>query len=130
MAPETEAPPLPAVVGLDDVEILEPGSWPGGIRLARLITKGTTGSDVLLGVCWLEPGESTTFDLTDPGHRPTPAQETYFVVRGRIRVQHADGTFEAGPDQAIWFAPGRRYEVKAVGDAQAYVVYTVSPAPR
>lgn len=120
----------PAVARLNDVEVLQPDEWSGGIRLARLITRGATGSDVMLGVCWLAPGESTAFELAAKVGQQVAAQETYYVVRGRVRVLFDDEEFEAGSDNAIWFAPGYSYVVEAIGDEETFIVYTVSPASR
>jgi ethanolamine utilization protein EutQ (cupin superfamily) len=121
----------PVAVALGDIQVLPPDATPAGVRLARLITKGTTGSDLMLGACWLSPGESTTFDLSAPGGGPVPAQEAYYVINGRVRVRFDDDRdLEAGPQAAVWFAPGRSYEVEVVGEDEVFLIYTVVPAPR
>jgi mannose-6-phosphate isomerase-like protein (cupin superfamily) len=130
MTLDAPSPRAPAVVRLQDVDVLQPDQTPAGVRLARIITKGDTGSDMLLGACWLAPGEVTTFDLSDPGNGPLPAQEIYFVIRGRIRATYGDGAVEVGAEEAIWFAPGREYRVEGVGEEEAFLVYVVAPAPR
>ena len=131
MSPIPSPEPLrPAVSRLADAKVLQPHEWPGGIRLARLLTRATTGGDVLLGTCWLAPGERTTFDLTDPGDGPVAVQETYYLVSGRIRIRYDEQTVEAGAGDAVFFPAGWSYSVEAVGDEEAFVVYTVVPAAR
>jgi glyoxylate utilization-related uncharacterized protein len=120
----------PIALGPDDVEALEPGDWPGGVRLARLLTKGQTGTDTLVGVCWLAPGDVTEFDLTEPGAGPVPSQETYYLVRGEIRVRFGNETFVAREGQAVYFPPGHAYQVENEGVDETFLVYTVTPAPR
>jgi mannose-6-phosphate isomerase-like protein (cupin superfamily) len=120
----------PVVVALQDVDVLAPDETPAGVRLARLITKGATGADLMLGACWMAPGEATSFDLSEPGPGPLPAQEAYYVISGRVRVSFGDRRVEAGPQAAVWFPPGREYRVEAIGDDEVFLVYTVVPAAR
>lgn len=120
----------PVVRRLDEVEVLEADQWPGGFRLARLITKAETGSDVLLGACWLEPGRSTSFDLTEDGDGPVRPQELYFIVSGVLSVRSSEGTVEAAAGAAIYFPPGDAYTVTAMGEDQVHLLYTAAPAPR
>jgi ethanolamine utilization protein EutQ (cupin superfamily) len=120
----------PVVVALNDVDVLPPDATPAGVRLARLITKGETGADLMLGGCWMAPGETTRFELSQPADGPLPPQEAYYVVSGRIRVRFDHQILEAGARAAVWFAPGHAYEVEAVGEEEVFLVYVVVPAPR
>ena len=85
---------------------------------------------MLVGACWLSPGQVTTFDLTEPGDGPLPAQETYFVVRGRLRISSGTGELVAEANDAVFFPSGRPYTVEGIGDEETFLVYTVAPAPR
>jgi mannose-6-phosphate isomerase-like protein (cupin superfamily) len=120
------------VRGVADADVLGPADTAAGVRLARLITKAGTGSRVLVGVCWLNAGESTSFTLDAapaPGESD-PAQEVYFVVRGSITVSSSKQTLRAGEHDAVYFPPGDTYRVTGDGPGESLVLYTVAPAPR
>lgn len=120
------------VRGVADAGVLAPGDTAAGVPLARLITKAETGSRALVGLCWLEVGESTSFALdaeAAPGESD-PAQEVYFVVQGSITVSSSQETLRAGEHDAVYFPPGGSYRVTGDGPGTSLVLYSVVPAPR
>jgi ethanolamine utilization protein EutQ (cupin superfamily) len=123
----------PCAVELNALPVIPAAQAPSGTAIARLITKRDTGSDIVFGASWMEPGDQsfewTMTDETESGDRPSVAgQEIYYVVRGRLRVTWDDGELEAGPDAAIYFPPGWRYQVTAISDEPVFLVYALHPA--
>jgi mannose-6-phosphate isomerase-like protein (cupin superfamily) len=114
-------------VALDQVEVVPAHEAPTGTRIARLITKATTGSSVLFGVSWMDPGEVSVRWTVDP---ESETEEIYHVIRGRIRVDWDDGSVEAGPDGAVYFPPGFSYQVTAVSPEPVFLAYTLYPTSR
>jgi mannose-6-phosphate isomerase-like protein (cupin superfamily) len=55
--------------------------------------------------------------------------ETYFVVRGRLRLTWDEGELESGPEDGVYLAPGWIYHLRNVGDEPAFVVYGMAPSP-
>jgi ethanolamine utilization protein EutQ (cupin superfamily) len=94
-----------------------------GGAVKRLITN-RDGSNVLLGVFELAPGEEARFTLTDE------SQEIYYLLTGGLRIQWSDGQTVAGVGEAIVFPPGMTYVVTALGTTPVELVYTVWPAPK
>jgi mannose-6-phosphate isomerase-like protein (cupin superfamily) len=106
------------------------------VRIARLITRARCGSNLLLGACWMDPGERTNtwssreVDDVGPGdHWYGPVDETYFVVRGRLRLTWDEGVLDLEPDDAVYLAPGWVYRLENVGDEPAFFVYSMTPTP-
>ena len=128
--------PRPQVVALEAVPVIPKDEAPTKVRIARMVTKADHGSNLLLGACWMDPGEETnTFSLAD---RDTtgegdkyygPVDETYFVIQGRLRLRYDDGELDIGPDQAVYLAPGWSYHLRNVGDEPAFFVYSMAPSP-
>jgi mannose-6-phosphate isomerase-like protein (cupin superfamily) len=58
-----------------------------------------------------------------------PVDETYFVVRGRLRLTWDEGVLEIGPDDGVYLAPGWEYRLENVGDEPAFFIYSMAPAP-
>ncbi len=128
--------PRPAVVPLESVRVIPADEAPTKVRIARLITRERCGSNLLLGACWMDPGEETNVwsfepeDTTDPGDKHYgPVDETYFVIRGRLRLTWDGGELDIGPDDGVYLAPGWRYHLKNVGDEPAFFVYGMAPSP-
>ncbi len=124
VVPFASVPPIPAEQAVTKV------------RIARLITKQRCGSNLLTGVSWLDPGEETNVwssrDANDvePGdHWYGPVDETYFIIRGRLRLTWDEGVLDVGPDDAVYLAPGWTYHLKNVGDEPAFFVYSMTPTP-
>lgn len=99
----------------------------GGV-ITPLVTRGEQGSGVLLGTFRLEPGQIGRFTLPHPsGMR----EEIYYVVSGELEVSRgAEDRLVAGPGDALFFRPGRDYEVRPRTDAPVEIVWTGSPPSR
>lgn len=129
-----DAKPRPAKVALDEVEWLDRESAPTRVRIKRLITRGRQGAELMQGVCIMEPGEETNLwssrehDEGPVDHRYGPVEETYFVVRGRLKLIWDEGEIAFGAMDSIYLAPGWRYRLVNVGDEQAFFVYNMYPA--
>ena len=116
--PTQHARRAPPVIPMNAVPLLEGDSSPVGIRLSRMITQKNTGSRVMFGVAQMAPGErSRLFSFRE--HDDTvegeayygPIDETFFVVRGRLRIECDDGELEAGPQESIHLPPGNKYRM-------------------
>jgi hypothetical protein len=128
--------PRPQVVPLDSVPVISAEEAPTRVRIARLVTREQCGSNLLLGACWMDPGEETNVwsfeaeDTTGEGDKwYGPVDETYFVVRGRLRLTWDEGEFELGPEDGVYLAPGWSYHLRNVGDEPAFFVYGMAPSP-
>lgn len=128
--------PRPQVVPLESVPIIPAEEAPTKVRIARLVTRERCGSDLLLGACWMDPGETTNVwsfedeDRTAAGDKYYgPVDETYFVLSGRLRLTWDEGELEIGPNDAVYLAPGWRYRLENVGDEAAFFVYGMAPSP-
>lgn len=126
----------PCMVALADVPITPAHSWPERLDVANMITRGQHGSEVLLGAAWMDPGQETnpwSFKDEDPGipgmTHYGPTHETYFVLRGRLRLTWDGGTLEAGPNEAVYLAPGFNYGLSCIGDEGAYFLWSMTPPP-
>ncbi len=121
---------------LASVPVIPADEAPTKVRIARLVTRERCGSNLLLGACWMDPGEHTNLwsfteaDATAEGDKwYGPVDETYFVVRGRLRLTWDEGEFELGPDDGVYLAPGWTYRLENVGDEPAFFVYGMAPSP-
>jgi mannose-6-phosphate isomerase-like protein (cupin superfamily) len=128
--------PRPQIVPLDSVPVIPADEAPTKVRIARLVTRERHGSNLLLGACWMEPGEETNVWSFEPEDRTGeddkyygPVDETYFVVRGRLRLTWDEGELDIGPDDAVYLAPGWTYRLANVGDEPAFFVYGMAPSP-
>ncbi|HEY8582820.1 MAG TPA: cupin domain-containing protein [Capillimicrobium sp.] len=129
--------PRPQVFALADAARLSADEAPTKVEIARIVTKENSGSNLLLGACWMQPGDETNVwssrdgdEGSEVGHRYGPVDETYFIIRGRLRLRWDDGEFELGPDDSVYLAPGWRYHLKNVGDEPAFFVYGMTPTPQ
>jgi mannose-6-phosphate isomerase-like protein (cupin superfamily) len=131
----TNAKPRPQVISIHDVPRLSAEEAPTKVPIARIITKERCGSNLLLGACWMEPGDESNLwssgevTETDVDHHYGAVDETYFIVRGRLRLTWDEGELEIGPDDCVYLAPGWRYQLKNVGDEAAFFVYGMTPTP-
>lgn len=128
--------PKPMVVPLDSVPPVSADQAVTKVRIARLVTKKRCGSNLLLGASWMDPGEETNTwssrpdDDTTPGdHWYGPVEETYFIIKGRLRLTWDEGVLELSPNDAVFLAPGWTYHLKNVGDEPAFFVYSMTPTP-
>jgi mannose-6-phosphate isomerase-like protein (cupin superfamily) len=118
-----------------ETEPLEGAASPVAIRLSRLITRANSGSGLMMGVAELRPGERSAVFSFAPQNDALPGEawygpvdETFFVVRGRLRVEWEGGAVEAGPHEAIHCPPGRKYRMVNPAEAPAFIVYAIAPA--
>lgn len=128
--------PRPTVVPLESVPPVPKEEAPTKVRIARLVTKKRCGSNLLVGVAWLDPGDKTNIWSTEEEEGSAPAEhwygaleETYFVLRGRMRLTWTDGALEIGPNDAVYLPAGWRYQLENIGDEEACLVYSFSPTP-
>jgi mannose-6-phosphate isomerase-like protein (cupin superfamily) len=128
--------PRPQAVPLASVPVIPADEAPTKVRIARLVTRERFGSNLLLGACWMDPGEETNLWSFEPEDRTGeddkyygPVDETYFVVRGRLRLTWDEGELEIGSDDAVYLAPGWTYRLRNVGDEPAFFVYGMAPSP-
>jgi mannose-6-phosphate isomerase-like protein (cupin superfamily) len=126
----------PRIVPLESAPVIPADEAPTKVRIARLVTREDCGSDLLLGACWMDPGERTNAwsfegeDRTGSGDKwYGPVDETYFVIRGRLRLTWDEGELEFGADDAVYLAPGWTYTLENVGDEPAFFVYSMAPSP-
>lgn len=128
--------PRPAVIPLASVPVIPADRAPTRVRIGRIVTRRAHGSNLLLGAAWMDPGEETNTwsfadaDETGEGdHWYGPVDETYFVVRGRLRLTWDEGELDIGPDDGVYLAPGWEYRLENVGDEPAFFIYSMSPSP-
>lgn len=114
---------------------LEGPASPVAIRLTRLITRANSGSGLMMGVAEMRPGKrSRQFSFAHENDAAPdeawygPIDETFFVVRGRLRIEWDGGAVEAGPSEAIHCPPGRKYRMVNPGDEASFIVYAIAPA--
>lgn len=99
-------------------------------KLARLITARETGSHILFGLCWLEPGQvSEPWALAYSARSESAEQEVYYVLKGEVEVEWDQGTLLAGPETAVYLAPGWTYRVKGISRDTTLFAYAYVPAP-
>lgn len=84
----------------------------------------------------MDPGEETnvwSFEECDTtsgdDHYYGPVDETYFVIEGHLRLTWDEGEFDLYPNNAIYLAPGWRYDLKNIGTDPAFFVYGMAPSP-
>ena len=127
--------PRPVHVTLAELTPLDAASAPTKVRITRIITRAEHQSELTQGVCWMDPGEQTNrwssrevFDPEEAEHWYGPVDETYYIIRGRLRLTWDEGVFELGPDDTVYLAPGWTYHLENVGDEPAFFVYNMTPA--
>lgn len=125
---------VPTVVNMNSVpSIPAEKALLKNIRIRRLITKPAHGSDLLQGVCFMDPGEETNvWSVKDKNDmRPNepyygPAEETYFVFRGNLLLTWDEGKLEIGPGDAVYLPSGYKYQLKNIGTEPAFITFTLS----
>ena len=127
---------IPVVVNMNSIPTIEAKEAPTKVRIRRLITKTSQGSDLLLGVCFMDPGEETNVwsfkQVDDTGADDKyygTVDETYFVFRGKLLLKWDEGELEIGPGDAVYLAPGYSYHLKNVGIEPAFFTYSMAPSP-
>jgi mannose-6-phosphate isomerase-like protein (cupin superfamily) len=131
----------PALIRDDAIDWEPYPAFTGTFRIKRHISREGQGSELGLGVCALEQGQSTvwwSFIADDPsedvrmsfGDR---AHEAYYVLDGRFTFrwqdEHgAEDSVEAGPGDVFYFAPGWRYRVENTGGTPARFLWCMAPS--
>lgn len=125
----------PMVVPLGEVPIVPAAEAVTRVRIARTITRTRCGSELMQGVCWMDPGEQTNTwssrerdDTGEGDHWYGPVDETYFIVRGHLRLTTDAGAFELRENDSVYLAPGHTYHLENIGDEPAFFVYSMTPA--
>jgi len=127
--------PRPAKVDVDALDWTPQDAAVTKVRIKRLITRGRHGSELTQGVCIMDPGEQTNLwsssaepDTAAGDHWYGPVEETYFCLRGRLRLEWDEGVIDFGPMDSVYLAPGWHYRLKNVGEEQAFFVYNMYPS--
>lgn len=126
----------PRVIPLASVPPIPKERAPTKVTIARLVTRERCASELLLGACWMSPGEETNVWSFEDDDRTSedetyygPVHETYFVIRGRLELTWDGGVLRIGPEDAVYLAPGWRYKLRNVGEEEAFFVYGMCPSP-
>lgn len=127
--------PIPAKAHYDDITWTPQAQAVTRVRIRRLITREKQGSNLMLGVCVMDPGEETNLwssaperDVAEGDHWYGPVEETYYCIRGSLKLTWDEGEIDFGPDDAIYLAPGWHYRLKNTGSDQAFFVYNMTPS--
>ena len=85
----------------------------------------------------MEPGDESnlwssreTESSDEVGHHYGPVEETYFIVRGHLRLRWDEGDLDLNANDSVYLAPGWHYQLKNVGDEPAFFVYGMTPTPQ
>jgi mannose-6-phosphate isomerase-like protein (cupin superfamily) len=126
----------PTKVRPDDVAWIGAEDAPTKVRIRRVITRERHGSDLLLGVCEMAPGDrtnrwsSTEENDAGPGdHWYGPVDETYYCLAGHLTLRWDEGEIDFGPGDAVYLAPGWHYTLENTGGETAHFVYHMTPSP-
>jgi mannose-6-phosphate isomerase-like protein (cupin superfamily) len=116
-------------------------AFEGTFAIKRHVSRDGQGSELGMGVCELQPGQSTVWwsfiaGDANPAVRMSfgdQAWEAYYVLSGRFtfRWQDAAGredSAEAGPGDAFSFVPGWRYRVENTGGTPARFLWCMAPS--
>ena len=127
---------IPTVVNMNSITTIPAEEAPTKVRIRRLVTRKANGSNLLLGVCFMDPGDETNVwsfkDQDETGADDKyygPVDETYFVFRGNLELKWDEGILEIGPGDAVYLAPGYNYHLKNVGTEPAFFTYSMAPSP-
>lgn len=133
--------PKPALIRDHELAWEPYPAFEGSFAIKRHISREGQGSELGLGVCELQPGQSTvwwSFIAGDAGGEVRMnfgdrAYEAYYVLSGRFTFhwKDADGheeSADAGPADAFYFSPGYRYRVENSGDTAARFLWCMAPS--
>jgi mannose-6-phosphate isomerase-like protein (cupin superfamily) len=122
------------VVPLADVPVIPAAEAVTRVRIARTITRARCGSELMQGVSWMDPGEQTNTwssraedDMAEGDHWYGDVHETYFIIRGYLRLTWEGGVLELREHDSVYLAPGHTYHLENVGDEPAFFVYSMTP---
>ena len=133
------AKPRPAKIHVDAIDWTPAEDAVTRVRIKRLITRARHGSELTQGVCVMDPGETTNLwssaaepDVGDGDHGGDhwygPVEETYFCIRGRLKLTWDQGEIAFGPLDSVYLAPGWHYRLENVGEDEAFFVYNMTPS--
>lgn len=106
-----------------NINAIDSFTFPGGLRVRRLITKKREDSgNLLLGIAMADPGEGLRWSYAKN-------DEVYFIVRGKITLKYGEEEVEAGEGDAVYLPMGWDYELKNTGTEPMMLVYVLSPSP-
>jgi len=127
-------PVPPMVVPLADVPVTPAAEAVTRVRIARTITRARCGSELMQGVSWMDPGEQTNTwssraqdDTGEDDHWYGAVDETYFIIRGHLRLTWEGGVLELREHDSVYLAPGHTYHLENVGSEPAFFVYSMTP---
>ena len=127
--------PRPAKIHNTDIDWKDQDAAPTKVRVRRLITRSRHGSELMLGVCEMAPGEETNLwssterhDVGADDHWYGPVEETYYCIQGHLSLSWDEGVIDFGPGDAIYLAPGWHYRLKNSGSDPAFFVYSMYPS--
>ncbi len=127
--------PQPAKIHVDAIDWTPAEGAVTRVRIKRLITRARHGSELTQGVCVMDPGEATNLwsSAAEPNvdagdHWYGPVEETYFCIRGKLKLTWDQGEIEFGPLDSVYLAPGWHYRLENVGTEEAFFVYNMTPS--
>ncbi len=127
--------PAPAKIHVDAIDWTPAEDAVTRVRIKRLITRARHGSELTQGVCVMDPGEATNLwssaaepDVGAGDHWYGPVEETYFCIRGRLKLTWDQGEIEFGPQDSVYLAPGWHYRLETIGADEAFFVYNMTPS--
>jgi mannose-6-phosphate isomerase-like protein (cupin superfamily) len=122
------------VVPLADVPVIPAAEAVTRVRIARTITRARCGSELMQGLSWMDPGEQTNTwsshaadDTAEGDHWYGPVHETYFIIRGHLRLTWEGGALDIRENDSVYLAPGHEYHLENVGAEPAFFVYAMTP---
>jgi len=130
----------PALIADADIPWEDYPAYDGTFRIKRTLSRAGQASELAMGVCALEPGQSTVWwsfiegdDNPDVRMSFGRAYEAYYVLEGRFTFHWVDAEGgadegEAGPGDSFYFAPGWRYRVENTGGTPATFLWCMAPA--
>ena len=127
--------PKPKKISAEEMDYREAAGAVTKVPIKRLITRGKDGSELMLGVCSMQPGEESclwssneTKDTSEGEHWYGPVEETYFCIRGDFRLSWDEGEIDFGPMDAVYLAPGWHYRLRNIGTEEGFFVYNMYPS--
>jgi mannose-6-phosphate isomerase-like protein (cupin superfamily) len=113
----------PEVISMDRLRVRSE-SADGGLKVGIAIDRTSHGSDMIFGVAWVRPGtQAVTWEADDNTH------EAYYVVTGSLRIEWSGpetGTSTFGPQDSVYFPPGRTYTIENAGGDDAFFVWAMT----
>lgn len=86
-------------------------------RYVEFVSRSLNGSEMNVGVDWLEPGETHLL------HSHAEAEEWYYVVRGTARFRVDDEEQRCGPGTGIFIPAGAKHRIHNDGAETCEFLY-------